>query len=174
MTLCAPARFQPADVDALGRHLDEEASAQREVLERLGEQEGLLVKNDVAGLKDHLVASDALLARLQTLTEARRRIVTALAQRIGLAVDRCSLDLILSELDEPARGEIAARASALRKAVEDVVRRTRRLTVLIRHASETNQALLHALLGDDAPLRPYLPDGRRATSSGMPHFARDF
>ena len=120
-----------------------------------------------------LVDSDPMLARLQTLTEMRMRIMSLLAKRLGLSTEACSMDRVLEAVEDDDRARLEAQAAALKKLLQAVVRHTRRVNVLLRNASETNQALLHALLGEHTPLRPYLPDGQRAPSSGLPHFSRD-
>lgn len=174
MTVCDAPQLFSADVELLEHHLAEEISAQREVLGRLTDQQQLLVKNDVNGLKRFLAESDPILARLQGLTEMRLRIMSLLAKRLGISVDSCTITRVLESVDADDRARLGKSADELRIVLKDVDRRTRRVNVLLRHASETNQALLHALLGEETPLRLYRPDGQRAPSSGLPHFARDF
>jgi flagellar biosynthesis/type III secretory pathway chaperone len=174
MTVCDTSRLTAADVELLEHHLGDEISAQNEVLGRLTEQERLLVKNDVAGLKKFLAESDPLLARLQTLTEMRMRIMTLLSRRLGIQVDACTVRVVLESVDADDRQRLASSAAELHAILKNVEKRTRRVNVLLRHAAETNESLLHALLGDEAPLRLYRPDGQRTPSTGLPHFARDF
>jgi hypothetical protein len=174
MTTCETSRLSAADVELLEHHLRDEVGAQNEVLRRLAEQERLVVKNDVAGLKQFLAESDPILARLQTLTEMRLRIMSLLARRLGIPVDACSVSRVLESVDGDDREKLACAAAGLHTALKDVERRTRRVNVLLRHAAETNQALLHALLGEEAPLKLYRPDGQCTPATGVPHFAKDF
>lgn len=161
------------DADLLGCHLAEEVQAQQEVLRRLGEQERLLVAHDVDGLHRFLLDGDPLLARLQALTEMRIRITSLLGRRLGVPAEAVSVTRVLASVTPDVRGRIEREAAALRKLLAEVERRTRRVNVLLHSAADTNQALLHALLGEQAPLRPYRADGRRTPSSGLPHFARE-
>jgi flagellar biosynthesis/type III secretory pathway chaperone len=174
MSVCEISMLTSADIELLGHHLTEEISAQEDVLRRLGEQERFLVKNDVNGLKQFLAESDPMLARLQSLTEMRMRIMGLFAKRLGIPVDSCSVSRVLASIEPDDRERLSEQANVLRNLLKEVDRRTRRVNVLLRHASETNQALLHALLGEHAPLRLYSPDGKRPVTSGLPHFARDF
>src|SRR5687767_7870038 len=162
MTVCEAPRLFSADIELLEHHLAEETSAQRELLGRLTEQQRLLVKNDVNGLKKLLAESDPMLARLQSLTEMRFRIMSLLAKRLGIPVDSCSVTRLLESVDADDGARLGKAANELRVVLKDVDRRSRRVNVLLRHASETNQALLHALLGEHTPLRLYRPDGQRA------------
>jgi hypothetical protein len=174
MSVCEQTRLSAADIELLAHHLSEEKAAQEEVLRGLIRQERLLVTNDAAGLRQLLVESDPTLARLQALTGMRMRIMGLIAKRLGVAAEACTLETVLEDLDGPDRARLASQAAELRKVIREVVLHTRRVNVLLRHASDTNQVLLHALLGEDAPLRPYLPDGQRAPSTGLSRFARDF
>jgi hypothetical protein len=174
MTVCEAPRLIPADVELLAHHLAEEIAAQQDVLRRLAHQERLLVTNDVNGLKQFLADSDPMLARLQALTEMRLRIMSLFARRLGVSVDSCTVARVLDNVDQEDRERLASAARELRSTLRDVDARTRRVNVLLRHAAETNEALLHGLLGGQAPLRTYQADGRRAPPPGLPHFARDF
>ena len=173
-TLHEPMRLSTEDADLLGRHIAEEMAAQREVLQRLAEQERLLARHDVDGLKRFLRESDPILARLQGLTEARMRVMSLLGKRLGVPAESVSVSRVLESIGSAEKNRLDGDAAGLRILLKDVERRTRRVNVMLRYASETNHALLHTLLGEPAPLRPYQPDGRRVPSSGMPHFARDF
>jgi hypothetical protein len=157
----------------LGRHIVEETAAQREVLGKLVEQEKLLARHDVNGLKQSLMESDPILARLQALIEARMRILNLFGRRLGVPAESVSVSLVLESTGAAEKNRLNGHAAELRKLLKDVERRTRRVNVMLRYARETDHAILHALLGEQAPLRPYQPDGRRVPSSGMPHFARD-
>jgi FlgN protein len=161
------------DAEMLGRHLADEAATQQEVLGRLVEQERLLARHDVNGLKKLLIDSDPMLARLQALTEMRLRIMSLLGKRLGVPADSVSVTRVLADVPAEHKDRLDAHAAGLRKVLGEVEKRTRRVNVLLRCASETNSALLHGILGDAAPLRPYQPDGSRAPSSGLPHFARE-
>jgi hypothetical protein len=171
--LCENPEISQEDADLLGRHLAEETAAQQEVLRQLIEQERLLAKHDVTGLKRLLIDSDPMLARLQALTEVRMRILSLLGKRLGVPPESVSVTRVLASIAPPHKSRLDGNAAELRKLLGEVERRTRRVNVLLRCASETNSALLHGMLGEVAPLRPYQPDGRRAPASGLPHFARE-
>jgi hypothetical protein len=174
MIACEAAMLASADVELLEDHLGEEIAAQEIVLERLAEQERLLVANDVEGLKTFLAGSDPVLARLQTLTEMRLRIMSLLGKRLGIPVDACTVSRVLEAAEPEDRTRLAGETERLKAILKDVSKRTRRVNVLLRHASETNQALIHALLGGQAPPKLYGPDGQRTQPSSVPHFSRDF
>jgi hypothetical protein len=173
MTACEEAMLASADVELLEDHLGEEIAAQEVVLQRLEEQERLLVANDVPGLRAFLAGSDPVLARLQALTEMRLRIMSLLGKRLGIPVDSCTVTRVLEAAESEDRARLAGQAVKLKAILKDVSKRTRRVNVLLRHASDTTQALIHALLGGPAPVRLYGPDGQRSAPSGVPHFARD-
>jgi hypothetical protein len=156
-----------------GRHLAQETEAQHEVLRRLGEQEKLLARHDVGGLERFLRDSDPILARLQGLTEMRIRILNLLGKRLGVPPESVSVTRVLERVGDPEGESLRDRAAALRKVLKEVDRRTRRVNVMLRYASDTNHALLDALLGGPAPLRTYQADGTRAPSAGIPRFARE-
>jgi FlgN protein len=172
--ICESPTLSSVDADLLERHLTHETTAQQEVLRHLGEQERLLAGHDVAGLKRLLSGSDPVLARLQEITEARIRIMEALGKGLGRPAAEVTIARVLDALEPRDRDRLGARAAEVRKLVAEVERRTRRVTVLLRCAAETNDALLHGILGGEAPLRPYQPDGRRAPSAGLSHFTREF
>jgi hypothetical protein len=173
MTVCEAAMLSCADVELLEHHLSQEIAAQGEVLRGLQEQERLLVKNDVEGLRRFLAESDPLLARLQALTEMRMRIVALLAKHLGIDPSACGLRDVLEAVADADRERLSAQAARLRSKLKEVDRITRRVNVLLRHAAETNEALLHALLGGPAPLRTYGPDGQATSSGAAPRFTRD-
>jgi hypothetical protein len=171
MTVCE-IRLTSADVALLEDHLEAEIAGQEEVLKRLAEQEALLVRNDVAGLKRFLADSDPMLARLQTLTEMRLRIMSLLSRRLGVHVDACTVADVLDAADDTDRAALAALRENLRGVLVQVDRRTRRVNALLRQAADTNEILLHAILGDSPPARVYRPDGRRVPAAGLPHFTK--
>lgn len=171
--VCEVPRLSQEDADLLSRHLADETAAQKDVLSQLVEQERLLAKHDVNGLKKMLVGSDPMLARLQALTEMRMRIVSLLAKRLGLPPEAVSVTRVLESLGSSDKSRLGGTAAELRKLLGEVERRTRRVNVLLRCASDTNSAFIHGMLGETTPLRPYQQDGRRAPSSGIPHFARE-
>jgi hypothetical protein len=166
-------RLSREDAELLDRHLTDETATQQEILRQLAEQERLLAKHDVKGLKRFLVDSDPTLARLQGLTEMRMRIMSLLAKRLGVAPETVTVTRVLASVASPERDRLDGHAAELRKLLGEVERRTRRVNVLLRCASETNSALLHGILGEPAPLRPYGPGGQRGPATGLPHFARE-
>jgi hypothetical protein len=170
---CEKRTLPAGDADMLGRHLADEASAQREVIRHLADQERLLVRNDVAGLRARLADGDPMLARLQALTVSRMAILVVLARRLGVPADDVTMDLVLDAVDAADRDHLAARTFELKKLLAEVGHRTRRVNALLRSASDTNEALLHGVLGGQAPIRTYRPDGRRGPHSGLSHFTRE-
>lgn len=172
MTVCEAPRLTSADIELLEHHLGDEIATQQEVMKRLGEQEGLLVRNDVAGLKKFLAESDPMLARLQTLTQMRLRIMSLLSRRLDMTVGQCTVKHVVEAAGGDDRSTLTGLAATLKDLLKDVDRRTRRVNLLLRHAAETNDLLLHAILGDSAPARLYRPDGSRAPSVGLPHFTK--
>jgi FlgN protein len=170
---CEAPRLTQEDAELLGRHLADETAAQQEVLRQLVEQERLLARHDVNGLKRLLVDSDPVLAKLQGLTEMRMRIMSLLGKRLGIPPESVSVSRVLASIAPPHGSRLDGHAAELRKLLGEVERRTRRVNVLLRCASDTNSALLHGILGETAPLRPYRPDGQPVRATGMPHFARE-
>jgi hypothetical protein len=96
-----------------------------------------------------------------------------LGRKLGIAADDLSVSRILESVDSEDAERLARRSSELKRLLKEVAARTRRVNVLLRHAAETNRVLLHALLGETAPLRPYRPDGNPAPASGLSHFSKE-
>ncbi len=168
-------RVTSADAAQLSSYLRDELTIQDVVQQRLVEKERLIVKQDTAGLQALLAECEPVLQHLEELTQRRLRILSLIGRRLGLPAEDITMQEVIDHTDEPDRAELADLREKLRDRLQQVGRLNRRVNVLIRHALDTNRALLHVLFGERQPrARGYAASGQPVdTISPSPHFSRE-
>lgn len=171
----APVRLTSADAAQLSSYLQDEVAAQSHAFDRMTEKERLIVKQDVPGLQKFLTEAEPLLAQMEELTQRRLRIMALVGRRLGLAPDLVTMQTVIEHADDADRDELTTHTSRLRDVLQKVGRLNRRINVLIRHALDTNRALLHALFGDGSPrVRSYGAGGKPVDPVSVgPRFSRE-
>jgi len=155
--------LEDADGAILRAWLEDEARAQRGLLDLLREKERALLSQDAEGLQRCLTEAAAVIARLDELSERRSQELPRIARRLGLAAGARVAEFV-ARARQPMRTSLERARGGLRRVLEDIGRQNRRNQLLINGGIELNRTLVHALFAGGEERRTYDRAARKRTA----------
>jgi len=152
-------------LETLEKNIVDEIEVQVGIQVLLDQQLDILLKGGVQKMSAVLTQAEEGIVRSRDLQAQRTRLLSRIAEQIGVPAKELTLKRIEEHVGEPASGVMDAGAE-LKQLVEKIRQDNRQVGLLLRHSVLFIEDLVRAVTGGGDSARTYRRDGGEESRSG--------